>query len=446
MFTDTGTTKRGERLYQFTHRTFLEYFTAAHLVRTLITTDQLMTVLIPRITNEEWEVVAQLAVQIQYTNVDNAGDEILEGLLRHTDSRSGLISRNCLLFAAHSLNYIVPSPRVCRQVVLASINEIVRFGVLRVRFGKPRGFSNLWKRDKNETDLLDCIIDAAQENRKVISMTIEKAFTEMSTNSDDKTIAIMIAIIDYLESFAYQLKNIEYANDLAQILWSYLEVRKTSLRKKWHYVALRDYHREDLALRQIIEWYGLNNIFVGSASPITDSGYISPADGILSALTQEWNVDRGTMDQALLDLEALGEIFAHLAFPFSIKIERETWRSLFSSLFGKENSVNPEYFLEIIIPPAAYFGAFILYALLFEQAQNIEATTPPTTLYTNSRAARMKYLDILREIMVARSQGVLQPPVEVLIKQSFGPEFSTFVFKWIRGEKRLLKIRNHSST
>lgn len=33
VFTDTGTTQTGERLYQFTHRTFLEYFTAAYLVR-----------------------------------------------------------------------------------------------------------------------------------------------------------------------------------------------------------------------------------------------------------------------------------------------------------------------------------------------------------------------------------------------------------------------------
>jgi predicted NACHT family NTPase len=33
VFTDTGTTKEGDGLYQFTHRTFLEYFTACYLVR-----------------------------------------------------------------------------------------------------------------------------------------------------------------------------------------------------------------------------------------------------------------------------------------------------------------------------------------------------------------------------------------------------------------------------
>ena len=63
VFTDTGTTGAGENLYQFTHRTFLEYFTADYLVRTHATTDDLLEMLLPRIENREWDIVAQLAFQ-----------------------------------------------------------------------------------------------------------------------------------------------------------------------------------------------------------------------------------------------------------------------------------------------------------------------------------------------------------------------------------------------
>jgi predicted NACHT family NTPase len=53
VFTDTGSTADGELLYQFTHRTFLEYFTAAQLVRIYPRPSELAPVLIPRIEKEE---------------------------------------------------------------------------------------------------------------------------------------------------------------------------------------------------------------------------------------------------------------------------------------------------------------------------------------------------------------------------------------------------------
>ena len=77
VFTDIGTTKEGENLYQFTHRTFLEYFTAAHLVRINSTPNKLREILFPKIAKREWDVVAQLAFQIQNRNVESAADELL---------------------------------------------------------------------------------------------------------------------------------------------------------------------------------------------------------------------------------------------------------------------------------------------------------------------------------------------------------------------------------
>ncbi len=82
VFTDTGTTKQGESLYQFTHRTFLEYFTAAHLIRTHVTPKELGKVLLPKIVKREWDVVSQLAFQLQNKNVEGAGDDLLRLLLK----------------------------------------------------------------------------------------------------------------------------------------------------------------------------------------------------------------------------------------------------------------------------------------------------------------------------------------------------------------------------
>ncbi|MDQ3834562.1 MAG: NACHT domain-containing protein, partial [Actinomycetota bacterium] len=100
VFTDTGTTARGDRLYQFTHRTFLEYFTASYLTRTYYTPDKLVEVLLPRISRREWDIVAQLAFQIQSETATGAGDELLTALIEKANKDQGEESWKFLSFAA----------------------------------------------------------------------------------------------------------------------------------------------------------------------------------------------------------------------------------------------------------------------------------------------------------------------------------------------------------
>ena len=80
VFTDTGSTGAGERIYQFTHRTFLEYFAAAYIARSRVTPKELLADLLPHIADGEWDVVAQLAIQIHHASRDD-GDELLNGIL-----------------------------------------------------------------------------------------------------------------------------------------------------------------------------------------------------------------------------------------------------------------------------------------------------------------------------------------------------------------------------
>ena len=84
VFTDTGVQKGGESLYQFTHRTFLEYFAAGHLARTHETAAALGKVLLPRIARKEWDIVAQLAIQIKELTAEGAADQILATLVKES--------------------------------------------------------------------------------------------------------------------------------------------------------------------------------------------------------------------------------------------------------------------------------------------------------------------------------------------------------------------------
>ena len=125
VFTDTGTTAAGESLYQFVHRTFLEFFTAEHLVRSNGTPADLGSVLRPRIWKGEWDVVAELAFQLQDDNIDGAADQLLVDLLADQGGEEG---RNASLsFAARSLSFLVPSRSTCRAVARAVSRHAYRW-------------------------------------------------------------------------------------------------------------------------------------------------------------------------------------------------------------------------------------------------------------------------------------------------------------------------------
>lgn len=121
VFTDTGTTAAGDDLYQFTHRTFLEFFAAEHLVRTHATPAALGEILRPRIRRGEWDVVAQLAFQLQDDNIDGASDELLIGLLSACDDEQGQDA--VLSFAARSLSFLVPTRATCRAIAKAVVRR-----------------------------------------------------------------------------------------------------------------------------------------------------------------------------------------------------------------------------------------------------------------------------------------------------------------------------------
>ena len=131
MFTDTGTTKDGDKLFQFTHRTFLEYFAASHLVRTESTPEALIAALLPKIEKAEWDVVVQLAFQLLNKNVEGAGDSLLQGVLSRAAKSDDTTVWNLLSFTARCLQFLVPSPCVARDVTTAAMNQLMQHGMER---------------------------------------------------------------------------------------------------------------------------------------------------------------------------------------------------------------------------------------------------------------------------------------------------------------------------
>jgi hypothetical protein len=120
VFSDAGTTADGEKLYAFTHRTFLEYFAAAQLVAVCDSPEDLANSLAPHVASEEWQVVGELAIQIKDRGSDRGADRVYRALLD-----LGLASGdryNLLTFLAACLPSAKPSPAMVRNLTRAALD------------------------------------------------------------------------------------------------------------------------------------------------------------------------------------------------------------------------------------------------------------------------------------------------------------------------------------
>ena len=112
ILTDVGTSaERKERVFKFTHQTFLEYFAAVQLARTLPSPSKLWRNLKPKVQRGSWDIVAQLSIQKLNESYDDASDEIVRQLIGSAE-HMGLSGRlNLISFAARNVEnlYVKPS-------------------------------------------------------------------------------------------------------------------------------------------------------------------------------------------------------------------------------------------------------------------------------------------------------------------------------------------------
>jgi NACHT domain len=119
VFTDAGVTAAGERLYAFTHRTFLEYFAAAQIAFSNDSPQQLASALIPYIARGESWVVAELALQIKDRTSDRGAPRMYAALLRERRGQSPVT----LQFLALCLRSVDPSPQQVRELTRQLFTE-----------------------------------------------------------------------------------------------------------------------------------------------------------------------------------------------------------------------------------------------------------------------------------------------------------------------------------
>ena len=100
-----GTNERGERTYDFTHRTFMEYFAACHITRHCESVNDLVAKVVNVVHEGSSDVVAQMALQQYDLRVADGLDKAIEQMLE----TAGLADASVMHFLVRSLHYFQPS-------------------------------------------------------------------------------------------------------------------------------------------------------------------------------------------------------------------------------------------------------------------------------------------------------------------------------------------------
>jgi hypothetical protein len=434
VFTDWGTTKEGERLYKFTHRTFLEYFTAYHLVRTHETSDQLVNVLRPRIEKGEWDVVAQLSCQIKNKNSDEAGDKMLTRLIQRAASINNEKGRKLLSFVARSLTFMNPSPRIIREATELCVERCIAWGVESTT--RSHRISRTEKDEHVSRLIGDLVSNPAPEIHTIIAdsltQTLSREFAQ--DEGDDVRAYISLAIGIHLMQFLRDVDSKSRQDEPLQKFWEGVShqiydlssARRPQLYPNDLWVCVQSYRQGDLTICEIFKWHGMNGLFSISVSPILAYHIVSPVHWLFLSVFSDQLFHEERVNSYLQDIKDLSQIFLSTKSPWVIESD------LYVPFLSWIEKV-PEKIKEILHQYAhcsdVFFAMFVVLAV---QIENSSAHGRATLV---SDIQNIELCTDIAQLIEARFERIQRDKLDdTLSRVNFSDIQQEFVKQWVQRE------------
>jgi len=369
ILTAVGSTTEEVELFWFTHRTFLEYFTAAYIVSTNNVPKKLLTFLIPKIRKREWDVVAELAFHIQSRQTRGANDELLLGLLDKAAKTQGTSRYNLLSFAVRSLAFMIPKPETTRKVVQDCVDRSIDWGI-DVRKNPKYNPQTFWRAGKdNSMLLLQPFGHVAELNRDPILDCLKKyLIRKISSGCDEESelaieISLTLSRINSMHSQIHAHKSSArpydalYNTIIKEIIAQNPE-RISDICSKYYGISIEEVFKGRLTIEQFIKWHGIQKIFHNYQFTIPISvGLTSIAEVITIYMFEE---NRQISEKAF-DIKYLGNFFNNTPPPWIAQLQNN--ERDFNSLQGFIQKKNRRV---ISLSSTELFGLIVIYAILIE--------------------------------------------------------------------------------
>ena len=450
VFTDTGTKREGECLYQFTHRTFLEYFTAAHLTRTNSTPDKLGEILEKRISKREWDVVAQLAFQLQNKNVEGAGDVLLTTLINNSNKYKRKENLNIMSFSTRCLEFMIPSPKVTRTISATCIRHCFTMYHKHSERGKLhkrhfRTFTHFGGETVEPISILSELLNASSENREVIANELKGLLAEkiISDNIKESLLAFEIGMhLKRILSSAsmwrgLNLEALDFCERISDRIFNACSIQIIELCKKYFEPCFDSVWRGKVSTSDLIKWHGIKSLFHKSSYIMFGTSHSSLVESLFFYLMNDLLLDTRIKERTIFFriLEETGHILTNVPPPWASAKQVYT-RDL-------RNYTKHAYFIEkkspsklLELSPDAIFSAFIVNAMFLESLNSKKEI-----LLKNDENQPSLVINPIRLILLSRFTQVSKDKVqEEMDRHGFTIEQQKFAWRWIKREVDFVRV------
>jgi len=180
-----GTSEFGEQMFDFAHRTFLEYFAAVYLVRASSTPRDLANRLLPAVARRQWNMIAQLAFHIISDQKEDASDDLLRLIADFGHGQVGEASWRVFSFGAKCLEFLVPSPKALQELTGACLDFCQPAWLDRVRDCRVAHLFSPQPEGRKETGLCYSLLNAASENQRPLASAVENWIVSKIDSGDE---------------------------------------------------------------------------------------------------------------------------------------------------------------------------------------------------------------------------------------------------------------------
>jgi hypothetical protein len=357
VFAEVGTSAAGDPLFTFSHRTFLEYFAAAYLASICDTPERLASTLGTHIARGEWDVVAELALQIKSRQIRDGATRFYTALLLSRKYSAINSLRNLTSFLARCLSFVDVPPSIVRELVDRSFRFIIQ---------NP---------ENNEQIIPLGLIMSVGPLRAVVYNELAHQISEATRADNDRSelTALRVALeLDHICWIAQRSSrsssvraNMEYWRNQSAVLGEIWRQKIVELSGGDEALLISSYLRNWIQLRQIDEWPigAWKFLFRGDVTVgIGVASWIDPASIVTS------NIAAGSQNPDFhVGVRRLEDVFDLIRSLGSPPWPIDDALNLSLRLVENDVDINENFILETSkISREAWTAALILSAILYE--------------------------------------------------------------------------------